>query len=40
MIINTNNHIQEFNINNVNVNLNKLEYWFIIGCNHLKIIIA
>jgi intein/homing endonuclease len=31
MIINTNNHIQEFNINNVNVNLNKLEYWFIIG---------
>jgi intein/homing endonuclease len=31
MIINTNNNIQEFNINNVNVKLNKLEYWFIIG---------
>ena len=31
MIINTNSHIQEFNINNANVKLNRLEYWFIIG---------
>jgi intein/homing endonuclease len=31
MIINTQNNIPEFLINNINVKLDKLEYWFMIG---------